>query len=666
MAIADSLHFKAENSTELHEEETANSTAGLEDVLEAANVGLAIFDPRLNLISANEAYRRLCGYSVADLLDRPNLAHLVRLSLIRSGQAEQDIDVILSRAKAQLGAPGGHTLRFVGPAGIPVEIHRRRTSSGRMVETVREAQNDTAEPDHRAQMLADTVRARMTQALDAMADGFCLFDATDRLIAYNQKFVDMNPSIADSIYHGVTFEQMTRKSIERGNYELDGLSSEDYLRKRLEHHRQHSEPMDLKFCDGRWVRAHDKLTSDGGIVGIRTDITELKQHETEILQISEELRQRNIHFDTALNNMVQGLCMFDENQTLIVVNRRYLEMYGFSPEVVKPGIKLPEIMKYSVSIGNYTEEEAATALAERPDHAKLRQRATLKQRLRDGRVIAVMHQPMSNGGSIATYQDITEMERQDAYLRDYTRKLEASNRELQDFAYVASHDLQEPLRKIETFGDRLKAKYAEELPPTGQNYIDRMRNAAGRMRLLINDLLSYSQVTTKAKPYVPVELEKVMSGVVSDLQIRIEELGGEVRYQDLPEIEADPTQLRQLLQNLVQNALKFHKPDTPPVVEVAAEILPAPFDDEVPRCRITVADNGIGFDNKYKDQIFTIFQRLHGRNEYEGTGIGLSTCRKIVERHSGTIDADGCPGEGATMIVDLPVTQADVGSADNE
>ncbi len=651
---------------QIHDTEPFDGSTVLVDVLEAADVGLALFDSRLNLVSANEAYRHLCGYSLADLVDRPNLAHLVRLSLIRSGQAEEDIDVILGRAKAQLNTPGGHTLRFVGPTGVPIEIHRRRTPSGRMVETVREAPSDAAAPDHRAQMLADTVRARMTQALDAMADGFCLYDANDRLVAYNQKFVDMNPSIADSIYHGVTFEQMIRSSVERGTHNLGQMSKDEFVEKRLRHHREHNEAMELELADGRWVRAHDKATSDGGIVGIRSDITELKQHEAEILQISEELRQHNIHFDTALNNMVQGLCMFDANQTLIVTNRRYLEMYGFSPEVVKPGVKLPEIMKYSVSIGNYTEEEAATALAERPDHAKLRERATLKQRLRDGRVIAVMHQPMANGGSIATYQDITEMERQEAYLRDYTRKLEASNRELQDFAYVASHDLQEPLRKIETFGDRLKAKYAEELPLTGQNYIDRMRSAAGRMRLLINDLLSYSQVTTKAKPYVPVNLDKIMAGVVSDLQIRMEELGGQVLYQGLPEIHADPTQLRQLLQNLVQNALKFHKPDTLPVVEVAAEILTAAYDEEVPRCRISVSDNGIGFDNKYKEQFFRIFQRLHGRSDYEGTGIGLSTCRKIVERHSGTIDANGYPGKGATMIVELPVYQTETGSADNE
>ena len=157
-----------------------------------------------------------------------------------------------------------------------------------------------------------------------------------------------------------------------------------------------------------------------------------------------------------------------------------------------------------------------------------------------------------------------------------------------------------------------------------------------------------------------------MEGVISDLQIRIEELNGEVRCEGLPVIDADATQMRQLLQNLTANALKFHKPDVAPIVEVTAEIVERPEDLDGPRCILTVSDNGIGFDNKYKDQIFAIFQRLHGRTEYEGTGIGLATCRKIVDRHSGTIDAFGEPDVGAKFLVELPVHQEDVDTEDGD
>jgi light-regulated signal transduction histidine kinase (bacteriophytochrome) len=371
-----------------------------------------------------------------------------------------------------------------------------------------------------------------------------------------------------------------------------------------------------------------------------------------------------MRFDTALNNMIQGLCMFDSQQRLIVCNERYLELYGFSPDVVKPGIMIREIMEYSVALGNYNPEEAERAVAERPIHAARRDQATLLQRLRDGRIIAVMHQPMSAGGSVATYEDVTERLRAEEAMRAYATKLEQSNRELQSFASIASHDLQEPLRKIEAFGDRLTAKYADRLEDNGRMYVERMQSAAGRMRTLINDLLSYSRVTSKAAPFRSVDLKQIAEDVASDLQITIEEVTGRLEVGDLPVLDADPTQMRQLLQNLISNALKFKKTDVAPIVAISATVVRPPqpdFDFECGPsglCEIRVADNGIGFDMKYSERIFGIFQRLHGRNEYEGTGIGLATCRKIAERHHGTIRAESAVGEGTRFIIELPVRQA--------
>jgi light-regulated signal transduction histidine kinase (bacteriophytochrome) len=227
--------------------------------------------------------------------------------------------------------------------------------------------------------------------------------------------------------------------------------------------------------------------------------------------------------------------------------------------------------------------------------------------------------------------------------------LARSNAELEQFAYVASHDLQEPLRKIQAFGDRLKSKYGEALGERGGEYLQRMQNAAKRMQTLINDLLVFSRVTTKGQPFIPVDLAQVAREVVSDLDVCIERVGGHVELGDLPNTHADPLQMRQLLQNLISNGLKFHKEGTP-TVKVYGQLLDG-------MCRLTVEDNGIGFDEKYLDRIFTIFQRLHGRSEYEGTGVGLAICRKIVERHGGTIAAKSAPGQGATFIVTLPVKQ---------
>ena len=641
-------------------EVAAFPSSALKGLMEGTDSGLALFDPNRRLIYCNGRYRELCGYSLSEARPGVALEELARISIARTSGDNAGTEQSIRRGLERLSAVGGYSFRFMSSTGVELYVHRRMLEDRQVVETVRVAMAQGADSAETGQleMMANAARTRMSHALESMADGFALFDADDRLIAYNRRYVELNPQIADIIAPGRKFADMLEVGVERRGFDFGDYTPEDFFRWRMEEHHNPGEPHEQLMSDGRWVRSHERRTKDGGIVGIRTDISELKNRELEILKVSDELRSRNIHFEAALDNMVQGLCMFAPDQTLMVCNKRYLELYGFSPDVVKPGIRLGEIMEYSISIGNYTAADAERARAARPDHARLKEQATLKQYLADGRVIAVMHQPIATGGSIATYQDITDLERSQERLERYTKQLEVSNRELQDFAYVASHDLQEPLRKIETFGDRLKTKYGDELPEGGQKYVERMQSATSRMRLLINDLLSYSRVTTNAKPFVPINLQECLAGVVGDLQIRIEETDAEVRFEGLPTIDADRTQMRQLLQNLVSNALKFQRPGVRPIVTVTAELTTNSLSDSLSdTCVLRVADNGIGFDNKYKAQIFTIFQRLHGRGEYEGTGIGLATVRKIVERHNGLIDADGVEGVGATFIVSLPVTQ---------
>ena len=253
-------------------------------------------------------------------------------------------------------------------------------------------------------------------------------------------------------------------------------------------------------------------------------------------------------------------------------------------------------------------------------------------------------------------------ERLESRVRERTAQLEAtnasleqSNRELQDFAYVASHDLQEPLRKIQAFGNLLESEYAERLGD-GSDYLMRMRGAAARMSTLIEDLLQFSRVTTKAREFTTVDLNAIAHEVLSDLETRVQDTNGVVTIGTLPNIQADPLQMRQLLQNLIGNALKFHTADKTPVVRVNATIQHQKHRNTREQlCVIQVQDNGIGFDEKYLDRIFSVFQRLHSRENYEGTGIGLAVCRKIAERHGGTITAKSAPGKGATFIVTLPV-----------
>lgn len=647
---------------------TAEAPEGAElaTILSGADVGLALFDADLKLLACNSLYHTLCGYQADEVRAGTSLAELMRVSLRRQQAPENQIERTIENALMRLEPGSSYTFRYSSPSARMIEVRRRRLASGAVVETVREASVASDGNDLNAQFahIAEAARVRMMHALDVMADGFALYDTQDRLVVYNRKYVDLNPKIADLILPGMLFDDMLREAIKRGAYSLNGMAADAYYAQRLYRHKNPSEPYEVQLTDGRWILVNEKRTADGGVVKIRSDITEMKHREFDLLRISQQLHAKNMQFDSALNNMIQGVCMFDQEQRLLVCNRRYLELYGFSPDVVKPGVTLPEIMRYSISLGNYSSEEASKALAERRDPSALRQRVTIKQRLRDGRIIAVMNEPMANGGTIATYQDITETERHALQMQEYTTKLERSNRELQDFAYVASHDLQEPLRKIEAFGDRLVRKYGKDLPEEGQMFVERMQNAAGRMRRLINDLLSYSRVVSKGNPFTKVNLNEVLAGVLSDMQIRIDEAQATIRAGDMPEIDADPTQMRQLFQNFLSNAVKFRKKDVAPIIDVNARILHEAegeaFGDGQSRVIITIADNGIGFDNAYKDQIFKIFHRLHGRLEYEGTGIGLATCRKIVERHQGTVDADGKPGEGSTFTITLPVKQTTV------
>ena len=256
-------------------------------------------------------------------------------------------------------------------------------------------------------------------------------------------------------------------------------------------------------------------------------------------------------------------------------------------------------------------------------------------------------------------RDISQRKKAEEAQARYAAELERSNRELEQFAYAASHDLQEPLRKIRTYADRIATRSGEMLREGDREYLQRIENAAERMQELIDALLTLSRVTTNRRNFIPVNLAKIAAEVVSDLEVQIEAAGALVEIGSLPTIQADPVQIRQLLQNLIGNALKFRRPHEPLVVRVRGRFVTPREDrgqtsvrDEM--CRLVVEDNGIGFEEKYAERIFGVFQRLHPRDAYEGTGVGLAICRKIAERHGGSIKAQSKPGQGSAFIVVLP------------
>ncbi|MDB4931134.1 MAG: domain S-box [Myxococcaceae bacterium] len=405
----------------------------------------------------------------------------------------------------------------------------------------------------------------------------------------------------------------------------------------------------LRRHDGAYryfsVRAVPVFADDGAIrewVGVHTDITRRKLAD-------EELRRSERSFRDLAESMPQIVWGASADGCFDYYNRRWYEFTGRPggasgddswADAVHPDDRAQCLALWHSAIAAGEAYEVEYRLRGRDGEYAWHLRRALPVRDEAGAITRWF----------GTCTDIDARKRAEDQLRVSALRLSQSNRELQDFASVASHDLQEPLRKIQSFADSLKEEHAAALDDEGRDYLDRIQATAQRMRTLINDLLTFSRVSSQAQPLRPVDLNRVAREVLSDLEARLRESGGRVDVAELPTVTSDPTQMRQLLQNLIGNALKFHRAGEAPAVRVSAEVR----DGTV---LLSVADRGIGFDEKYLDRVFKIFQRLHGRGEYEGTGIGLAICRKIVERHGGTLTARSRPGEGATFVASLPLAQ---------
>lgn len=420
----------------------------------------------------------------------------------------------------------------------------------------------------------------------------------------------------------------------------------------------------LRRHDGEYryfsVRAVPVFADDGAIrewAGIHTDITQRRLTE-------QSLRDGERQFRELADAMPQIVWAARPDGRFDYYNRRWYEFTG-RPEGMGGDATWADVVHPDDQKEGLERWHSAIASG---DAYEIEYR--LKRNDGDYRWVLTRALPVRDrAGTITrwfgTCTDIDARKQTEDQLRSSTVMLVQSNRELEDFAAVASHDLQEPLRKIQSFVGYLRDEQSAGLNAEGRDYLDRIHNAATRMTTLVSDLLALSRISSKRQPFIPVNLNEVIVGVVSDLEARLLQTGGRVEFLDLPTVASDPIQMRQLLQNLIGNALKFHRNDEAPVVRVSAEIIDGCDVHGRARpggyCRISVADNGIGFDEKYLDRVFTIFQRLHGRGDYEGTGIGLSICRKIVERHGGSITARSKPGEGATFIVTMPLLQKNGG-----
>lgn len=372
-------------------------------------------------------------------------------------------------------------------------------------------------------------------------------------------------------------------------------------------------------------------------IAVKEDITDRKQAEA-ALRASEE-RLMDI-----LESTHDSFFALDRNWEIEYANRRFAQRFGWEIEDLA-GRNFWEVFS------NFLETEMENCLRRVMAERKPVQFQTDQYVPSSWYEISAF--PTQDGIAVFAIDRTGQREAEEALrsseamLRRYADKLERSNRDLQEFAFVASHDLQEPLRKISSFGEVLLAG-SENLEEQQRSYLERMCFSAERMRKMIDDLLALSRVSTQGQPYERVDLNQVVKTVISDLEFQIQRTDGRVDLGDLPVVEADPLQMRLLLQNLISNGLKYHRPGVPPVVRVTGQILPDSL------VQIQIQDNGIGFNTKYVERIFLPFQRLVGKSQYEGTGIGLAICKKIVERHGGEVSAASVPGEGSTFTILLP------------
>lgn len=384
-------------------------------------------------------------------------------------------------------------------------------------------------------------------------------------------------------------------------------------------------------------------------------IHEIHVHQIELEMQNEELHRTQEELATARDRYFDlfdlapvGYFMLDEDAVIVEVNLAGADLLGVNRNELD-GRSLTRFV-------HEQDRDTFFLLCRRVYDTRQRSEGELRFVKADGSVWfahltgAQVKEPDDDAGQLRIIlQDVTERKINESNLKSYSARLEVLNRDLESFTFIASHDLQEPLRKILKFGEIIKNHASAQASEELADYIGRMQRAAIRMQALIADLLAYSRVSNRAPDLETTDLNQIVAEVLEDLDAGIQSSAAQIAVGALPVVPAEPVLMRQLFQNLIGNALKFREPGKPPVVTIKA------VQGSPELVKIYVADEGIGFDELEVERIFRPFERLHNRGQYDGTGIGLAICHKIVEQHSGSITARSKPGEGATFIITLPV-----------
>jgi PAS domain S-box-containing protein len=498
-------------------------------------------------------------------------------------------------------------------------------------------------------------RDMLNDALESLPVGIILCDEHDRLILANRQVRELFPKIGDLLAPGTSFEKLVRAHIERGGFPIyTDLSQEDAIEKRLVQHRAATGSFELTTQDGRVIRGTDTPAHNGGVISVYVDVTELRVRESEI-------RQNRDRLALVLDATEDGYWEVDVRKKTSYWSRRFREILGVDNTAIP------------------ATENNFLALLHPTDRNWVRD--TLQQAsVGDVTTFDIEYRIVSPNGSTRWIHDRGKSETDEngdivriagaaADITDRVQKtrerdaaldaLERQNIELEQFVTIASHDLQEPLRMMTGYLDLLRRRAQGKLDEEGLEYLDYSLQSGKRMQQLIRDLLDYSRIGTRGARMERTGIEASVEEARLNLSLLIQESNAEISVSDtLPEVIGDHSQLVQLFQNLIGNAIKYRRDGEIPRISISAV-------DNRGEWIIKVVDNGIGIDPADQTRIFGIFQRLHGRSAYPGTGMGLAICRKIVERHHGRIWVESEIGEGAAFCFSLPTLENGAQATEN-
>lgn len=488
--------------------------------------------------------------------------------------------------------------------------------------------------------------------------------ATEALLGYTiEEFLQKGRNFFYSLIHPDDIAFIKEKNLElikEGNFLNEPAEIVKDFKYRIKH----------KDNNYRWLHTfitifnRDKNNKVEDILNISVDVTESHLLTLKLAAINEEIKQRETEHQRMINEIEDyAILMIDRNGVIQNWNKGAEKIKGYSAdEIIGKNFRLfyrkeDQERKLPESL---LDEAVRTGKANHEGWRVRKDGTTFWGNI----VITALHDENNNViGFTKVTRNLTDKKIAEDQLKDYARRIEKHNEELQkinvdldSFTYMASHDLQEPLRKIKTFCNLIETKSGINFNEETTAYFSRIVAAVSRMQNLIDSLLNYSRTTSAEKIFIPTDLNNVVEEVKKELSEIIAEKNVKITHGYLPVIKVMPLQFQQLLLNIISNAIKYSKADVPPVIHITAEQFSEKSEDETKMFnKISITDNGIGFEQKYAENIFKLFQRLHGRAEYSGTGVGLAICKKIVENHNGIITAVSEPGKGATFIITLPV-----------